>query len=60
MIGKVAHAVALLVPDEKNHRFTFEIEPRVSSAQLDAVITAGTAKDSELICPCCDGRTPID
>ncbi len=59
MTGKVTHTIARLVPDEKNHRFKFEIESGVSSAKLDAAVTAGTAKDSELICPYCDGRTPM-
>ena len=59
VIGRGTHTIARLVPDEKNRRFNFEIESRVSAAQLEAAAETGTARESELICPHCGGRTPI-
>ncbi len=61
VIGHGTKTIARLIPDKAGKRFDFEIRSGVSAAQLDAATDAGTAKDSQLICPNpeCKGHTPI-
>jgi putative DNA methylase len=51
VIGDKTHAVAKLVPDNKNKRFEIEIQSRVSEQEMKAAKEAGTAKDSSLVPP---------
>jgi hypothetical protein len=61
VIGHGTKTIARLVADGRRKRFDFEIETNVSAAELLAAANAGTAKDSDLVCPNpdCKKRTPI-
>jgi putative DNA methylase len=61
VIGKGTRTIAHLIPDEKRKGYDFEIHSAVSSPQMAAAAEAGTAKNSQLLCPNpkCKARTPI-
>lgn len=65
-VGKGSKTIVTLVPDPKTKSFTFCVETGVSEEELEAAANAGTARNSELICPGysdtgerCSSRTPI-
>ena len=59
VIGKGSMTIARLVPDSKRKRFDFEIVSNVSAEGLKGAEKAGTAKESELLCPNGCSPTPI-
>ena len=59
VIGRGSCTVAKLIPNDSRKSFDFEIYSSVSAAEIETANQAGTAKDSELVCPHCKSRTPI-
>lgn len=59
VIGKGSKSIVRLIPNARHKRFDFEVESDVSAEELDAAEEAGTAKDSELVCPNSCDPTPI-
>jgi putative DNA methylase len=51
VVGQRRLCVAKLKPDAANKRFDILIESNVSSSEMAAAQTAGTVKDSKLVCP---------
>ncbi len=60
-IGRGTRTVARLIPDKTRKCFDFEIQSGVSPSEVAAAVDAGTAKESELVCPNpkCKAHTPI-
>lgn len=52
------NGIVRLIPDEAKKAFDFEVKTGATEAEL-AAAESGTVKDSELVCPHCDGRTSI-
>ncbi|MCX5991389.1 MAG: DUF1156 domain-containing protein [Chloroflexi bacterium] len=60
VIGRGSRTIARLVPNDKRCCYDFEIVQGVLDEALEAAHRAGTAKESELICPQCKAHpTPI-
>ncbi|MGH9967262.1 MAG: anti-phage-associated DUF1156 domain-containing protein [Pyrinomonadaceae bacterium] len=61
VIGRGSRTVVRLVPDKVGKRFDFEIQSGVSPAEVAAAADAGTANDSEMVCPnpVCTAHTPM-
>ena len=59
VVGKGTRTIARLTPDKKSKRFDFEIDSGVTPAQAEGAANAATVRDSELVCPHCEARTPI-
>lgn len=66
VVGKGSKTIVQLVPDHENKRFDFRVAMGVSDKDLEAADNAGTARNSELVCPGysnvgapCSTRTPI-
>lgn len=59
VVGQRRLCVAKLKPDTQNQRFEILIESDVSALEMTAAQTAGTVKDSHLICPQCRQSTPM-
>jgi adenine-specific DNA methylase len=51
VVGQRRLCVAKLKPDAANKRFDILIESNVSASEMAAAQTAGTVKDSKLVCP---------
>lgn len=50
--------IVRLIPDEERKTFNFEVKTGASDEEL-AAAENGSVKDSELVCPHCQGRTPM-
>lgn len=61
LIGPTSKVVAVLHPDAKHKRFDIEIRSQASANDMQKAANAGTASESELICPNpnCGIHTPI-
>lgn len=59
VIGKGTKTIARLVPRPRTRDFGFEIESGVSEREMQRAEAAGTAKDSDLVCPHCPATTPM-
>lgn len=60
VIGKKRMCIAKLVPDEATKSYKIEIKSDVSSKEMKEADEAGTVKDSNLDCPHCKQKTPIE
>lgn len=59
VIAEKNNVIVKLVPDKQHKRFNFEVVEGVTNSEKKAAADAGTAKNSELVCSNCLGRTPI-
>jgi putative DNA methylase len=53
------NTVVRLKPNPKSLAFDFEILDGVSVKEMNVADEAGTVKDSEMVCPRCNGKPPI-
>jgi adenine-specific DNA methylase len=59
VVAEKTNVIVRLVPDPKGKRSNFDVVENASAKEMQAAAEAGTAKDSELVCPHCKARTPI-
>lgn len=61
VIGKGTKTIARLIPDKSRNGFDIAIKMDASQSELSIAASAGTVKDSEVVCPNqdCKAHTPI-
>src|SRR5258708_32956370 len=53
------NGVVHLIPHKARKSFDFSVKMNATAPEMAAADAAATVKDSELLCPNCEGRTPI-